>query len=221
MIFEAVEVRPLFLVVGVRAGNFCPCRARLNHSEDAVNNDSELIEQTLQGRPAAFGVLVRKYQDRLFNTLAHVLGNVEDAHDVAQDSFIQAFVKLETFQQSSAFYTWLYRIAMNMAATSRRRKRAVLSVDQTREATGREPIDLGESPGERLERLERQRQVRQAIAGLPEEFRAVVVLREIEGFCYETIAEVLDLPVGTVRSRLHRARAQLRDQLKEVLTVKK
>jgi RNA polymerase sigma-70 factor (ECF subfamily) len=97
----------------------------------------------------------------------------------------------------------------------------VLSVDQTREATGREPIDLGESPGERLERLERQRQVRQAIAGLPEEFRAVVVLREIEGFCYETIAEVLDLPVGTVRSRLHRARAQLRDQLKEVLTVKK
>ncbi len=209
------------MIVGVRSGNFCPRRARLNHSEDAVNNDSELIEQTLQGRPAAFGVLVRKYQDRLFNTLARLLGNIEDAHDVVQDSFIQAFVKLETFQQSSAFYTWLYRIAMNMAATLRRRKRAVLSVDQAREATGREPIDLGESPGERLERQERQRQVRQAIAELPEEYRAVVVLREMEGFCYETIAEVLDLPIGTVRSRLHRARILLRDQLKEVLTVKK
>jgi RNA polymerase sigma-70 factor (ECF subfamily) len=186
-----------------------------------VNDDSELIEQTLQGRPAAFGVLVRKYQDRLFNTLAHLLGDVEDAQDVVQDSFIQAFLKLETFQHSSAFYTWLYRIAMNMAATLRRRKRPVLSVDRAREATGREPIDLGEGPTERLERQERQQQVRQAIAQLPEEYRAVVVLREIEGFCYETIAEILDLPIGTVRSRLHRARFQLRDQLKEVLTVKK
>jgi RNA polymerase sigma-70 factor (ECF subfamily) len=186
-----------------------------------VNDDSELIEQTLQGRPAAFGVLVRKYQDRLFNTLAHVLGDAEDAHDVAQDAFIQAFVKLETFQQSSAFYTWLYRIALNMAATLRRRRRAVLSIDQRREAAGQEPSDPGEGPTERLERQERQQQVRDAIAQLPPEFRTVIVLREIEGFCYEEMAEILDLPIGTVRSRLHRARMQLRDQLKEVLSVRK
>jgi RNA polymerase sigma-70 factor (ECF subfamily) len=186
-----------------------------------VNDDCELIEQTLQGRPAAFGVLVRKYQDRLFNTLVHVLGDAEDAQDVVQDSFIQAFVKLETFQRTSAFYTWLYRIAMNMAATLRRRKRPVLSVDEVRDATGQEPIDGGEGPAERLDRQQRERQVRQAIAQLPDEYRAVVVLREIEGFCYETIAEILDLPVGTVRSRLHRARLQLREQLKEVLAVKK
>jgi RNA polymerase sigma-70 factor (ECF subfamily) len=186
-----------------------------------VNDDSELIEQTLQGRPAAFGVLVRKYQDRLFNTLAHVLHDAEDAQDVVQDSFIQAFLKLETFQRSSTFYTWLYRIAMNMAATLRRRKRPVLSVDEIRDATGREPVDGGEGPGERLDHQQRQRQVREAISQLSEEYRAVVVLREIEGFCYETIAEILDLPIGTVRSRLHRARLQLRDQLKDVLAVKK
>jgi RNA polymerase sigma-70 factor (ECF subfamily) len=208
-------------VLANRGGELLGHRARLIYSEDAVNDDSELIEQTLQGRPAAFGVLVRKYQDRLFNTVAHVLHDVGDAQDVVQDSFIQAFLKLETFQRTSAFYTWLYRIAMNMAATSRRRKRPLLSVDEIREATGREPIDAGESPGEHLDRQQRQRQVREAIAQLSEEYRAVVVLREIEGFCYETIAEILDLPIGTVRSRLHRARLELREQLKEVLTVKK
>jgi RNA polymerase sigma-70 factor (ECF subfamily) len=186
-----------------------------------VNDDSELISQTLQGRPAAFGVLVRKYQDRLFNSLAHVLQDAEDAQDVVQDSFIQAFVKLETFRRTSGFYTWLYRIAMNMAASLRRRKRPVRSLDELRETAGREPIDGEESPGERLDRQQRQQRVREAIGQLSQEFREVVVLREIEGFCYETIAEILDLPIGTVRSRLHRARLELRQQLKEVVAVKK
>jgi RNA polymerase sigma-70 factor (ECF subfamily) len=184
-----------------------------------VNDDGQLIEQTLAGVTAAFGQLVRKYQDRLYNTIVHVVGNAEDAQDVVQDAFVQAFLKLESFQQSSAFYTWLYRIAFNVAATHGRRKRPVASVEQIREATAEEPIDRQVNPTERLERDERCRQVRQAIAALSEEHRTVVVLREMDGCCYETIAEILQLPIGTVRSRLHRARLQLREGLKEVLMV--
>jgi len=184
-----------------------------------VNDDAQLIHETLAGHSAAFGRLVQKYQDRLFNTVAHVAGNAEDARDIVQDAFVQAFLKLDTFQHSSAFYTWLYRIAFNVAATHRRRRRPTLSVEQAREASGQEPMDHNDGPTELLERQERCRQVREAIDQLSEEHRDVLVLREIDGCCYETIAEILDLPIGTVRSRLHRGRLQLREQLREVLIV--
>jgi RNA polymerase sigma-70 factor, ECF subfamily len=184
-----------------------------------VNDDAQLILETMAGKTAAFGQLVQKYQDRLYNTIVHVVGAPEDARDVVQDAFVQAFVKLDTFQQSSAFYTWLYRIAFNLAASLCRRRRPAASVEQLREASGEEPADEGEGPLERLEERERARQVQEAIAALSEEHRSVLVLREIDGHCYETIAEILDLPVGTVRSRLHRARLQLRDVLKEVLMI--
>ena len=197
-------------------GNFRPPFC-VGNCEPAVNDDAQLIDETLAGKSEGFGQLVRKYQDRLYNTILHVVGCREDARDVVQDAFVQAFVKLDTFQRSSAFYTWLYRIAFNVAVSHRRRKRAILSVERTREVTGDEPIDDGDAPGDRLEQTERSRQVRQALARLSEDHRAVLVLREIDGCCYETIADILDLPVGTVRSRLHRARLQLRDQLQEVL----
>jgi len=184
-----------------------------------VSDDAELIAATLAGNSAAFGRLVQRYQDRLFNTMVHVVSGDEDARDVVQDAFVQAFVKLDTFQHTSAFYTWLYRIAFNVAASHRRRRRPSLSVEETREQAGREPVDGHIGPEERAEQEERCRQVRQAIAALSEDHREVLVLREIDGCCYETIAEILELPVGTVRSRLHRARLQLREQLKEVLMI--
>jgi RNA polymerase sigma-70 factor (ECF subfamily) len=148
-----------------------------------------------------------------------VAGNAEDARDIVQDAFVQAFVKLDTFQRSSTFYTWLYRIAFNVAASLRRRRRPTASVEHARETSGLEPMQPGDGPTETAQRKERRRQVRQAIAELSEDHRSVLVLREIDGCCYETIAEVLDLPIGTVRSRLHRARLQLREQLKEVLMI--
>jgi RNA polymerase sigma-70 factor, ECF subfamily len=184
-----------------------------------VNDDFALIDEALQGRPAAFGRLVEKYQDRLYNTLVHLTGQAEDARDVAQDAFAQAFLRLETFQRASSFFTCLYRIAFNLAATRRRRMRPSVSMEQLREATGQEPVDRSARPGDRIEQEERCRQVREAIAQLEEEYRVVLVLREIDGCCYERIAEILDLPVGTVRSRLHRARLQLREQLKQVFAV--
>ena len=184
-----------------------------------MNDDAQLIEETLQGKSTAFGQLVQKYQGRLYNTLVHVVGNTEDARDVVQDAFVQAFVKLDTFRRSSAFYTWLYRIAFNVAASHHRRRKATLSVEHTREITGQEPVDPDDGPEKRLEQQERCRQVHEALDQLTEEHRMVLVLREIDGCCYETIAEVLELPIGTVRSRLHRARLQLKELLKEVLTL--
>ncbi len=184
--------------------------------EPPVRDDAQLIESTLAGETSAFGHLVCKYQDRLYNTVLHVVGSAEDGRDVVQEAFVQAFLKLESFQRSSAFYTWLYRIAFNVATSYCRRRRPVVSVEYTRETTGQEPIDCQPGPHYSLELAERRRQVQDAIASLPEEYRAVVVLREIDGCCYETIAEILELPIGTVRSRLHRARLQLREQLRPV-----
>jgi RNA polymerase sigma-70 factor (ECF subfamily) len=182
-----------------------------------VNDDLALIDEALCGNSSAFGRLVTRYQDRLYNTLVHVTGSAEEARDVCQDAFVQAFVKLRSFQRSSAFYTWLYRIALNMAASRRRRKKPTLSVDEHREATGYEPVGREGRPSEPLEQQERVARVQEALAALDDDFRTVLVLREIDGHPYETIAEMLELPLGTVRSRLHRARMELRELLKGVL----
>jgi len=182
-----------------------------------VNDDAQLIDEALAGHTASFGRLVSKYQDRLYNTIVHVVNCKDDAYDVVQDAFVQAFINLESFQRHAAFYTWLYRIAFNVAITRRRRKKPVLSVDHARDATGEEPVSIGLDPVEHLDQKERAVQVHAALATLTEEYRSVLVLREMDGCPYETIAEMLDLPVGTVRSRLHRARLQLKDQLKGVM----
>jgi RNA polymerase sigma-70 factor, ECF subfamily len=182
-----------------------------------VRDDAQLIDQALAGHSEAFGQLVLKYQDRLFNTVFHVVGHAEDARDVVQEALVQAFLKLESFRRHSAFYTWLYRIAFNVAITHRRRRRPTVSMDHMRETSHMEPADDEDDPAEALDRKERCRQVRQAIAQLADDHRAVLVLREIDGCCYETISEILDLPIGTVRSRLHRARLQLREELKGML----
>jgi len=188
------------------------------NSEIAVSDDSRLIDQALAGHAEAFGELVRRYQDRLFNTMVHVVGHREDARDAVQEAFVQAFIKLETFRRDSAFYTWLYRIALNRAVSRRRRRRPETSVEWAREVHGHEPADPQPGPDETAQRRARCRQVRRAIDQLDTEHRTVIVLREIEGCTYEQIAEILDVPVGTVRSRLHRARVQLKEHLVELET---
>ena len=115
-------------------------------------DDAQLIEQTLSGDSASFGELVLRYQNRLYNTLAHFVGCREEAEDVVQDAFVQAFVKLESFQGTSAFYTWLYRIAFNVAISRQRRKRPATSIEQTRDRTGGEPVDPGDQPEQQLDR---------------------------------------------------------------------
>lgn len=178
-------------------------------------NDNQLIDAALAGETAAFGDLVERHQDRLYNAMTHVLGSAEEARDVVQDAFVQAYTKLATFQRTAAFYTWLYRIAFNLAISRRRKHHPTESIERNRELSGNEPIDQS-APTDRLEHEERAHQVRRALSMLSDEHRSILVLRDIDDRAYEDIAEILDVPVGTVRSRLHRARLQLREQLKEV-----
>lgn len=182
-----------------------------------MKNDAVLIEEAKAGDSEAFGALVGRYQSRLFHTLIKVTGRREEAEDVLQDAFVQAYVKLNTFHGKSAFFTWLYRIAFNLSVSRRRRRRPEVSVEVVREAVGADPESQCEQPEEKLMRQERAQKLHVAMDRLNEEHRAILVLREMEGCCYDTIAEILSIPPGTVRSRLHRARLTLREQLKEVL----
>ena len=182
-----------------------------------MTDDAQLIDDALSGVSAAFGRLVAKYQDRLFNTIVHVIGSRDEAEDIVQDAFVQAFVRLDSFRRTSAFYTWLYRIAVNLAISRKRRHRPSQSVEERRDIAGEEPVGRDHDPSEPMEQRERAEQVQAALAALSAEHRTVLVLREIEGCSYETIAEIVEAPVGTVRSRLHRARIEMRDQLRQAL----
>jgi len=184
-----------------------------------VKDDFQFVEAALAGQKEAFGQLVERYQDRLIHAISRYLGSVEDAHDVAQDAFVQAYTRLASFRGEAAFYTWLYRIAFNLAMTRVRRRRPMQSLDQAKDSLGNEPIDLGATAETGILREEQARVVHMALGQLDEEFRQVIVLRELEGCAYEQIAQILEIPVGTVRSRLYRARIQLRDLLAPWLTV--
>lgn len=185
--------------------------------------DQSLIEACLAGRREAFGQLVERYQHRLFHSLVHLLGSTEDAQDAAQDALILAFEKLGTFRGESQFYSWLFRIAYHSAVNSKRKTGSLkrktgsmsVSLEARRDASGLEPADLNPStePSFGLEVSDRQRLVQQALGELSKEFREAIVLKEIEQMSYEEIAEVVGIPLGTVRNRIHRARMELRQKL--------
>ncbi len=176
-------------------------------------NEQELIRSILAGSSEAFEQLISPYGDRLFNTLVHILRNAEAAEDVLQDALIQAYVKLETYQGRSSFYTWLYRIAVNLAFSHRRREHPMISMDSQKSALGEEPVSTVDPVDAASLRAERAELLHAAIGELPDEFRAVIILREIEGCDYKTIGDILDISQGTVRSRIHRGRLQLREKL--------
>ncbi len=185
-----------------------------------TKTDTELIAECLQGRTAAFGEIVTRYQERLFGTLVTMLGSAEDARDVAQDAFVQAYQKLESFRGQSAFYSWLFRIALNSSVDHhRRQRRPTVSIDAAREQSGTEPTDLHpeNSPSFGMERTERQKLVQLALSKLSPEYREVLVLKEMEDLKYEEIAALVKIPVGTVRSRIHRGRAELKEILERLI----
>jgi RNA polymerase sigma-70 factor (ECF subfamily) len=188
--------------------------------EDVSANDQSLIHRCRAGDVDAFGGLVLRYQDRLFGTLVHVLGSFDDARDVTQDAFVLAFEKLATFRGDSAFYSWLFRIAYNAAMTRKRKeRRPTVSIDEARQKRGEELRDerTGADPAGALDIEERQGMVRRALDDLAEDYRTAIVLKEIEGLRYEEIAEIVGCPIGTVRSRIHRARHELREKLSRTI----
>lgn len=182
-------------------------------------DDRTLITRTLAGDSDAFGQLILKYQDRLYRTLVHMLGSAHDARDVAQDAFLLAYRKLQTFRQESSFYSWLFRIAYHAAVSSRRKHHAHRSLDHRREETGREPVDdsPASDPTQPLHRTEQQQIVHDALNQLAPDYRDVLVLKELEGLSYEEIATLLNCPIGTIRSRIHRGREELRVRLVRAL----
>jgi RNA polymerase sigma-70 factor (ECF subfamily) len=177
-------------------------------------SDQDLIERSLTGEREAFGELVLRYQDRLYGTLAQMLGSVHDALDVAQDSFILAFKNLHAFRKESQFYSWLFRIAYNAAMTRHRRERRhrTASLDDLVHEAPEESCNHSD-PAHSVDSQDDIESVQQALRELPEEFRMVLVLKEIEEMPYAEIAETVGCPVGTVRSRIHRGRLMLKERL--------
>jgi RNA polymerase sigma-70 factor (ECF subfamily) len=179
-------------------------------------DDLQLISDCLAGHSSAFGELVRRYQDRLFNTVYRQLDNEADANDVVQEAFLNAYLSLDSFKGDSQFFTWLYRIARNTAISLKRKQKIVLSMHAGPEGEhGIDPLDdsEGNRPGSAMERAEEDRKTLAALNRLSPEHREVLILKDMEDMKYEVIAEILGVPIGTVRSRLHRARIELREIL--------
>ncbi|MEM9368076.1 MAG: sigma-70 family RNA polymerase sigma factor [Planctomycetota bacterium] len=184
---------------------------------EALPDEASLVDLACTGNRGAFEGLVSLYQDRLQMSMMQLTGNSHDAEEVTQEAFIRAFIKLDTFQRHSQFFTWLYRIAFNIALTRKRRHRVRYSLDQHREEAGVEVPADGEDVDANLVRNDDVNLVRMAMEKLTPQHRAILVLREMNEASYEDIAEVLELSIGTVRSRLNRARRQLRIALEEMM----
>ncbi|MCZ2342292.1 MAG: sigma-70 family RNA polymerase sigma factor [Bacteroidales bacterium] len=181
-------------------------------------DDRLIIDAVLQGRTEAYGKLVLQYQDRLYNAILRVVDHRDDAADVVQEAFINAYQSLASFKGDSGFYTWLYRIAFNSAISLKRRKWSFVSLDAFHRDGNEgslEPADssLDSQPGSALERSEEEFALQRALHRLSPEHRTVLVLNDIEGMKYEEIAKIVNVPVGTIRSRIHRARLELRELL--------
>jgi RNA polymerase sigma-70 factor (ECF subfamily) len=184
-------------------------------------DDLSLARECRAGRTEAYGVLVRDCQDRLYPTILRLMGSPEDAQDVLQDAFVRGFEKLDQFHGDSSFYTWIYRIAVNLALSRFRQRRfggahRPRPWDRRPDPSSLDPPDPSPEadPSHEAERAEREAAVAAALDELAPEHRAVVVLKDFDGRRYEEISEILDIPIGTVRSRLSRARGQLRDRLR-------
>jgi RNA polymerase sigma-70 factor (ECF subfamily) len=174
------------------------------------DSDQQLVERVQAGDKAAFDLLVRKYQHRVLKLVSRFVSDAAEAEDVAQEAFLKAYRALASFRGDSAFYTWLYRIAINTA------KNALVS-------NRRRPVDFDldlqdpDTPEGVLLTEEIRSVVEKAMEQLPEDLRTAIVLRELEGLSYEEIAEAMDCPVGTVRSRIFRAREAIDKKLKPLL----
>lgn len=190
--------------------------------------DALLVEQCQHGDMAAFGQFVAKYQDKVYNTCWRISGNREDAADLTQEAFCRALESIAKFQGKSGFYTWVFRIAVNLAIEHRRKEQRTVNLiaDEDDPMPGEhQAVNLmrrtgraePRGPSAEVQNREAIELVAKALDELDDEYRTAVVLRDIEGFDYGEIAEMLDVPTGTVKSRLHRGRMALRDRLQGLL----
>ena len=181
------------------------------YMSQAKQADQQLVERVHQGDKRAFDLLVLKYQHKIFGLISRYIKDSDEVQDVAQEAFVKAYRALPKFRGDSAFYTWLYRIAINTAknylvARNRRPPGSDVDVADAEYFEGPSALKEVETPENRLYGEELKNVVQDAIKTLPEDLRAALTLREFDGLSYEDIAAVMDCPVGTVRSRIFRAR---------------
>ncbi len=184
--------------------------------------DQQLVARVQKGDSRAFDLLVLKYQHRIFGLISRYVHDADEVQDVAQEAFIKAYRALPKFRGESAFYTWLYRITINTAknylvSRSRRPPGSDVEIEDAEYYAGGGILHEIETPESALFGEELKAVVEQAIRGLPEDLRTAVTLREFDGLTYEDIAEVMDCPVGTVRSRIFRAREAIDCQVRKQL----
>jgi RNA polymerase sigma-70 factor, ECF subfamily len=183
--------------------------------------DRELLEAVLEGDNTAYRGLVEKYQTRVYSMVYGMVRNREDARDITQEAFVKAYHSLKGFRLESSFYTWLYRIAMNLSIdlTRKRKRREVSGFDEniaSKDADG--VIDVahhGDSPSKALERKQLLGRIMASMQKLSDDQRQVILLREVEGLSYKEISDVMEIPEGTVMSRLFYARKKLQSLLTE------
>ncbi|MBH9968623.1 RNA polymerase sigma factor SigW [Rossellomorea oryzaecorticis] len=179
------------------------------------------IKQVLKGDQSAFSELVELYKDKVFQICFRMLGNRHEAEDIAQEAFIRAYVNIETFNQKRKFSTWLFRIATNLCIDRIRKKKPDYYLDA--EVAGTDGLTMYsqvaadvQMPEDEVENMELQETIQKEISKLPEKYRSVIVLKYIEELPLQEISEILDMPLGTVKTRVHRGREALRKQLKSL-----
>jgi len=187
-----------------------------------MNVDLELVQRVQAGDKKAFDVLIMKYQQRIVHVITGFVHDPVEALDVAQEAFIKAYRALPNFRGDSAFYTWLYRIAINTAKnylTARSRRPPASDVDAMDATNYYDAPELKEfeTPETRMMSDDLEQGIHEAIQALPEDTATAIKLREFEGMSYEEIAEVMECPIGTVRSRIFRAREAIELQIKEIM----
>ena len=181
--------------------------------------DSQLIEAALGGAQDAYSEIVRRYKDRLLSSIRGDVNCSEYAEDIVQDAFVRAFANLHSFRCESSLYTWLYRIALNSRRYYMRNRHRTMPLEPSPDRNGQTwMIELRMNPDDAVEAWEEREQVHAALARLDDHHRDILVLREFEGCDYRAISETLNVTMGTVRSRLSRARAQLRKDLADYWT---
>jgi RNA polymerase sigma-70 factor (ECF subfamily) len=186
------------------------------------NVDQELVRRVQKGDKKAFDLLVIKYQQRISKLISRYVRDQDEVQDVAQEAFIKAYRALANFRGESAFYTWLYRIAINTAknylvAQGRRPPATDVDAEEAIYVDGGMRLSDGDTPEQLVQRDQIERVIFETIDSLPEELRTAITLREMEGLSYEEIAVTMDCPVGTVRSRIFRAREAIEIKLKPLL----
>ncbi|MBC7195922.1 MAG: sigma-70 family RNA polymerase sigma factor [Deferribacterales bacterium] len=178
--------------------------------------DAQIIEKVLAGKSELFELLVIKYQQQLFSTLINITKDYNMAEEFVQDAFVKAFEKLEMLKNRDQFYAWIKRIAINNAFMHFEKNRRIVDVDRDTDENNESFFDRVSdysNPEEELLTDEMRKYVRKFVDALPDKLRAVIILREVEDFSYEEIAEMLNIPIGTVRSRLFNARQFIKQRL--------